>query len=177
MMRRDPAPSTDCVFKEFTGPRNAFFAVISGTDTHTVQGVYPLSEGAIFPKDTDEEHVALTVHDHAEVITCNPHKVKDVIDAADGNLKTALEATAYYGGFVKNCLGFIHSSLWVVLYAKDGEIHKLPLVDPSEANLNALKGLNNEGVVGVFHIGTLKQLYDPRSDDTWTVTFSPLMYL
>ena len=151
MMRKFEEHPTPCVFQ------HGFQSLAKD-----IQGVYPLSEGIIFPKTSDTERVAITVHDHAEVITCDPREVKSKIDPV---FYTSLETDfPYYkdAHFYAN----INSSLWVTIFQEKNnpdELVFIPVVDPPAGKITNI----------MYHIGTLKQAYTP-DDDTWIVSFAPV---
>lgn len=151
LMKRQQEDATPCLFNK-PGPETNPKSIL--------QGIYPLSEGVIFPKTSNKERVAITVHDHAEIITCDPRTVRDL--ARDADIKI-IENQPYYAQG-SNFHANVNSSLWVAIGQNKhtDELMYIPVVNPIAENLDYLN-----------HMGTLKQAYTP-DDDTWIISFAPL---
>lgn len=160
LLKRQQEQPTPCIFQK--GTEMARDRTIVEVDIPV--NLYPLSEGVIFPKTSDTERVAITVHDHAEVITCDPRTVLDKLDDADRTIIRRLGGDYYQNGstFTAN----VNDSLWVFLaqdnrLGHEDEVVFVPIVNPNRVQQY------------LYHIGTLKQAYTP-DDDTWVVSFAPL---
>ncbi len=158
-------------------------------DGYECTGLYPLSEGTIFPPKQMTEHAAITIHDHAEVVTANPRWVKTVLFGRiinDEDLRRALEATELYHPDNTEHVGMMGSVLWVVPIvaptddATGHKVHMVPVVNPDEHDRLFLAAASRSqpgppglvaAVAGIYHIGAIKQTYT-WEDDNWDVTFS-----
>lgn len=158
LMKRHQEQPTPCIFQR--GLNNIQKGVT--VDDVLPTRLYPLSEGVIFPKTSDTEHVAITVHDHAEVITCDPRTVRDKLN--DGFYQNIQRMSPEYYREGSTFTANVNDSLWVWACPREGhedEAVFVPVVNPVEARRY------------LYHIGTLKQAYTP-DDDTWVVSFAPL---
>lgn len=151
-------------------------------------GLYPLSEGTIFQPHRKTEQTAITVHDHAEVVTANPKEVMLILTKQNPDLWDYLHRNTelYHPDNVMNT-AIMGSSLWVIPVpvpgASNHKLEMIPVINPTEIDVLALSALARTvagppglvgAVGGIYHVGTLKQGFT-YEDDTWTLTFSPHM--
>lgn len=153
---------TKCCFDKYDGLEELNVGDIS----ESIRGVYPLSEGVVMGPSCIEP-VAITVHDHAEVITMNPRKAKATMK--EKNAGHPILQTPFYADDNPNHAAPINSSLWVCLLPDGDEFLKIPVINPTQ---DVIDGLTDDFPRNLFwHIGTLKQRYT-ASDDTFVLTFS-----
>lgn len=78
---RPPRPPARC----WAGQRYYQIALLIACRGRTGTGLFPLSEGSFFTPHRDTEQLAITIHDHAEVVTENPKDVEKILTRDSGN--------------------------------------------------------------------------------------------